>query len=83
MAVAVPGLTILTTATHQSALGMMNPRTLLGGQVQGGTGYLAGEILVFWLAGVFVRGRRQAAASHHSVRQQGLATTSRRPPNPG
>jgi signal transduction histidine kinase len=62
LAVAVPGLTIFTTATHQSALGMMNPRTLLGGQVQGGTGYLAGEILVFWLAGVFVRGRRQAAA---------------------
>jgi signal transduction histidine kinase len=62
LAVAVPGLTIFTTATHQSALGMMNPRTLLGGQVHGGTGYLAGEILVFWLAGVFVRGRRQAAA---------------------
>ena len=62
LAVAVPGLAIFTTATHQSALGMMNPRTLLGGQVQGGTGYLAGEILVFWLAGVFVQGRRQAAA---------------------
>jgi signal transduction histidine kinase len=62
LAVALPGLTIFTTATHQSALGMMNPRTLLGGQVQGGTGYLAGEILVFWLAGVFVRGRRQTAA---------------------
>jgi signal transduction histidine kinase len=62
LAVAVPGLTIFTTATHHSALGMVNPRTLLGGQVQGGTGYLAGEILVFWLAGVFVRGRRQAAA---------------------
>jgi signal transduction histidine kinase len=62
LAVAVLGLTIFTTATHQSALGMVNPRTLLGGQVQGGTGYLAGEILVFWLAGVFVRGRRQAAA---------------------
>src|SRR3984885_5876471 len=41
---------------------MVNPRTLLGGQVQGGTGFLAGEILVFWLAGVFVRARRQAAA---------------------
>jgi len=62
LAVAVPGLTIFTTATHQSALGMVNPRTLLGGQVQGGTGYLAGEILLFWLVGVFVRGRRQAAA---------------------
>jgi signal transduction histidine kinase len=62
LAAAVPGLTIFTTATHQSVLGMLNPRTLLGGQVQGGTGYLAGEILVFWLAGVFVRGRRQGAA---------------------
>jgi uncharacterized membrane protein YdjX (TVP38/TMEM64 family) len=37
-------------------------RTLFGGQLLGGTGYLAGEILVFWLAGVFVRDRRQAAA---------------------
>ena len=42
LAVALPGLTIFTAATHQSALGMVNPRTLLGGQVQGGTGYLAG-----------------------------------------
>ena len=62
LAVAVPGLTILTMASHQSALGMVTLRTLVGGELLGGTWYLAGEILVFWLAGVFVRGRRQAAA---------------------
>jgi signal transduction histidine kinase len=72
LAVAVPGLTIFTTATHQSALGMVNPRTLLGGQVRGGTGFLAGEILVFWLAGVFVRARRQATAlaEHNTALQR-------------
>jgi signal transduction histidine kinase len=72
LAVAVPGLTIFTTATHQSALGMVNPRTLLGGQVQGGTGFLAGEILVFWLAGVYVRARRQATAlaEHNAALQR-------------
>jgi signal transduction histidine kinase len=72
LAVAVPGLTIFTTATHQSALGMVNPRTLLGGQVHGGTGFLAGEILVFWLAGVFVRARRQATAlaEHNAALQR-------------
>jgi signal transduction histidine kinase len=62
LAVAVPGLMILTVATHQSVLGSLTPRTLLGGQLHGGTGFLAGEILVFWLAGVFVRTRRQAVA---------------------
>jgi signal transduction histidine kinase len=82
MAVAVPGLTIFTMATHHSALGMVNPRTLLGGQVQGGTGYLAGEILVFWLAGVFVRARRQAVAlAEHNqalTRQAEQAVTAER-----
>ena len=82
LAVAVPGLTIFTAATHQSALGMVNPRTLLGGQVQGGTGYLAGEIVVFWLAGVFVRARRQAVAlAEHNealTRQAEQAVTAER-----
>ena len=62
LAVAVPGLTIVTMASHQRVLGMVTLRTLFGGQVHGGTWYLAGEILVFWLAGVFVRDRRQTAA---------------------
>ena len=72
LAVAVPGLTIFTMATHESVLGMVNPRTLLGGQVQGGTGFLAGEILVLWLAGVFVRARRQATAlaGHNAALQR-------------
>jgi signal transduction histidine kinase len=61
---------------------MVNPRTLLGGQVQGGTGYLAGEIVVFWLAGVFVRARRQAVAlAEHNealTRQAEQAVTAER-----
>jgi signal transduction histidine kinase len=82
LAVAVPGLSILTVATHQSALGMLAPRTLLGGQVKGGTGFLAGEILVFWMIGVFVRARRQAAAlaEHNAAlqRQAEQAVTTER-----
>jgi len=82
LAVAVPGLTILTMATHQSALGTVTPRAWLGGQVQAGTGFLAGEILVFWLAGVFVRARRQAAAlaEHNAAltRQAEQAVTAER-----
>jgi signal transduction histidine kinase len=62
LAVAVPGLTIFTMASHQNALGMVTARTLLGGQLHGATWFLACEILVFWLAGVFVRTRRQATA---------------------
>jgi signal transduction histidine kinase len=62
LAVAVPGLTIYTVASHQKFLGMVTPRTLFGGQLHGGTWFLAGEIIVFWLAGVFVRARRHAVA---------------------
>jgi signal transduction histidine kinase len=62
LAVAVPGLTIYTVASHQKALGIVTPRTLFGGELHGGTWFLAGEIVVFWLAGVFVRARRQATA---------------------
>ena len=69
LAVAVPGLAIYTVASHQKLLGMVTSRTLLGGQVHGGTWFLAGEILVFWLAGVFVRARRQAVilAEHNQA----------------
>src|ERR1700688_3567571 len=42
LAVAVPGLTIVTMASHQSALGMVTLRTLFGGQLHGGTWSLAG-----------------------------------------
>jgi signal transduction histidine kinase len=62
LAVAVPGLTIYALAAHQSALGPMVPRTLLGGQMHGGIAFPAAEILASWLAGVLVRGRRRAAA---------------------
>ena len=62
LAVAIPGVTIYAVASHQMFLGLLNPRTLLGGEVLGGTWFLAAEIGVFWLAGVLVRARRQAAA---------------------
>src|SRR5580700_6371323 len=62
LAVAVLGLTIYTVASHQKFLGVVTPRTLFGGQLHGGTWFLVGEIVVFWLAGVFVRARRRAVA---------------------
>ena len=62
LAVAVPGLTIYAKASHQGFLGLLTPRVLLGGEKLGGTWFLALEIGVFWMAGVFVRARRQAAA---------------------
>ena len=62
LAVAVPGLLIYATASHQRFLGLLSPRVLLGGEILGGTWFLVVEIVVFWMAGVFVRVRRQAAA---------------------
>jgi signal transduction histidine kinase len=82
LAVAVPGLTIYTVASHQRLLGVVTPRTLFGGQLHGGTWFLAGEIVVFWLAGVFVRARRQAVAlaEHNAAlqRQAEQAVTAER-----
>ena len=60
----------------------MTPRTLFGGEVHGGTWFLAAEIVVFWLAGVLVRARRQAAAlaAHNAAltRQAEQAVTAER-----
>jgi signal transduction histidine kinase len=82
LAVAASGLAIFTVATHQDVLGVVVPRTLLGGQAHGGTALLAAEILAFWLAGVFVRGRRRAAtlARHNQAlqRQAEQAVTTER-----
>jgi signal transduction histidine kinase len=82
LAVAVPGLMIYTLASHQKALGVVTPRTLFGGEVHGGTWFLAAEIVVFWLAGVLVRARRQAAAlaGHNAAltRQAEQAVTAER-----
>ena len=69
-------------ASHQKLLGVVTPRTLFGGQLHGGTWFLAGEIVVFWLAGVFVRARRQAVAlAEHNqalTRQAEQAVTAER-----
>jgi signal transduction histidine kinase len=69
LVVAAAGLMTYTVASQQKALGTVTPRTLFGGQLHGGTWFLAGEIVLFWLAGVFIRARRQAAAlaEHNSA----------------
>ena len=72
LAVAVPGIAIYATASHQKFLGLLTPRVLLGGEILGGTWFLAVEIAVFWVAGVFVRAHRQGAAlaSHNAALQR-------------
>jgi signal transduction histidine kinase len=69
LAVAVAGLTIYIVASHPKVPGTLNIRTLFGGQTVGAPWFLAGVIAVFWLAGVFVRARRQAAtlAEHNKA----------------
>jgi signal transduction histidine kinase len=62
LVVAVPGLTIYVIAGHPKVPGAVNIRTLFGGQTLGAPWFLAGVIAAFWLAGVFVQARRQAAA---------------------
>jgi signal transduction histidine kinase len=62
LAVAVPGLTIYTTVSHPKVPGALNVRILAGGQTLDAPWFLAGLIAAFWLAGVLVRVRRQAAA---------------------
>jgi signal transduction histidine kinase len=82
LAVTLPGLAIFTVAGQQNALGIVTPRTLIGGEIRGGTWFLAGEVVVFWLAGVFVRAHRQAAAlaEHNAAlhRQAEQAVTAER-----
>jgi signal transduction histidine kinase len=62
LAVAVPGVWIYTAASHETFLGLLAARSLLGGEIHGGSWFLVIEIAVFWLAGVFVRARRHAGA---------------------
>jgi signal transduction histidine kinase len=72
LAVAVPGLTIYAVVGHPKVPGALNIRALFGGQTLGAPWFLAGEIAVFWLAGVLVRARRQAAtlAKHNAALQR-------------
>jgi signal transduction histidine kinase len=59
---AIPGLTIYTTVSHPKVPGALNLRILFGGQTLDAPWFLAGLIIAFWLAGVLVRVRGQAAA---------------------
>lgn len=62
LAVAVPGMAIYDTASHPKVVGVLTIRILFSGQTLGSPWSLAFAIAVFWLAGVFVRTRRQTAA---------------------
>ena len=72
LVVAVPGLTIYTLASHPKELGVLTIRILFGGQTLGAPWFLAVELAVLWLVGVFVRVRRQAAAlaEHNAALQR-------------
>jgi signal transduction histidine kinase len=62
LAVAAAGLVIYTLASHQELVGVVTIRNLLSGERHTPSLLLAGEILVCWLAGLFIRARRQASA---------------------
>jgi signal transduction histidine kinase len=72
LAVAGAGLWVYAAASDQTFLGLLTPRALLGGEILGGIWFLVLEIGVFWLAGILVRARRQAAAlaRHNAVLQR-------------
>jgi signal transduction histidine kinase len=73
LVVTVPGLTIYTLVSHPKVPGALNISTL-GGQTLSAPWFLASVIAVFWLAGVFVRARRQAMAlARHNAALQRLA----------
>jgi signal transduction histidine kinase len=69
LAVTVPGIWIYGVASHQSFFGLLAARSLLGGEIHGGSWFLAVDMAVFWLAGVFVQARRQATtlARHNAA----------------
>jgi signal transduction histidine kinase len=62
LVVTVPGLAIYTMVSHPKVPGALNIRILFGGQTLDAPWFLVGLIVAFWLAGVLVRVRRQAAA---------------------
>jgi signal transduction histidine kinase len=72
LAVAVPGMTFYTVIAHPKVPGVLNLRTLFGGQTLDAPWFLASVIAVFWLAGVIVRARTQAAAlaEHNAALQR-------------
>jgi len=82
LAVAAAGLVIYTLANRQALVGMVTIRDLLSGERHTPSLLLAGEILVCWLAGLFIRARRQAAAlARHNAalqRQAELAVAAER-----
>jgi signal transduction histidine kinase len=61
LVVAVPGLTIYTMVSHPKVPGALNIRILFGGQTLDAPWFLVVLIAAFWLTGVFLRIRKQAA----------------------
>jgi signal transduction histidine kinase len=62
LAVAATGMTVYTLASGQDVGWVLTIRGVFGGHGHSSTWLLALVIVVFWLAGVFVRARRQATA---------------------
>jgi signal transduction histidine kinase len=61
LAIMAPGVTIYLHARHTGGQSLI-VHDIVGGQLPGASLFFAGEILALWLAGLFVRARRQAAS---------------------
>ena len=62
LAVMAPGAAIFILASHTSGGATRAIHEVAGGQPRGASLFFAGASLAFWLLGVFVRARRQAAS---------------------
>jgi|CZKT01.1.fsa_nt_gi signal transduction histidine kinase len=62
LAVMAPGSAIYLLASHKSGGGILAIHEVVDGQSRGADWFFVGAILAFWLLGVFVRARREAAS---------------------
>jgi signal transduction histidine kinase len=62
LAIMVPGMAIYLRASHQTGRGILAIHEIVGGEAHSAILFLVGEILAFWLLGVFVRARAEAAS---------------------
>jgi signal transduction histidine kinase len=61
LAVMAPGVAIYLHAGHAGGESLI-VHDIVGGQLPGASPFFAGEVLALWLAGLFVRARKQAAS---------------------
>jgi signal transduction histidine kinase len=62
LAVMAPGAAIFILASHTSGGGILASHEVVGGQSRGASLFFVGASVAFWLLGMFVRARRQAAS---------------------